>query len=86
MYNNLITWQKYRVGHPHYSYLYGSFQPNQVQILEQVYALKCILFYDKSLILCHLLSEQQKSPSLTRLSQGWEGEMEGWIEDYRAVD
>lgn len=71
---------------PHYSYLYSSFQPNQVQILEQGYALKCILFYDKSLIFCHLLSEQQKSPSLTRLSEGWEGEMEGWIEDYRAVD
>lgn len=35
---------------PHYSYLYGSFQQNQVQILEQGYALKCILFYDKSLI------------------------------------
>ena len=33
--------------------------------------------FDESLILCYPLSEQQKSPSLTRVSQGWEGETEG---------
>ena len=56
-------------------------------LVSKGYTYETCLCFDESLILCHLLSEpQQKNPSLTRVSQGWEGEMEEWIEDYRAVE